>query len=174
MSNTISENHNTDTIRLHELLGHPGAFQILVFTADLWETSPESSADLAKTMDRRLVSWRTKWPSKIGDGKKDATPHHQFVVHTLTTAVSPNLANPLVDRILGDGKAFADKQGVLHEKYCVSTKVKKNVESGGALVVVRPDSYIAYRVQGIGESAWNDVDEYFESILLQRPTPIEE
>ena len=152
-------------------MGHPGAFQILVFTADLWENSPESLTELAKIMDRRLSDWRAKWPSMIENGKK--VVNHQFVAHTFTTLLPPNAANPLVDRIIGDGKAFMDQEGVLHERYSVSTKAKTSVESRGALVVVRPDSYIAYRVQGTGESAWNDVDEYFGSILLHRQMPIE-
>ncbi|GJJ77208.1 hypothetical protein EMPS_09567 [Entomortierella parvispora] len=169
----LGNKDSTGTVRLHELMGHPGAFQILVFTADLWASSPESAVNLAKTMDHHLSAWRSKWPSMAENGKHDAIRHHQFVAHTLTTLLCPNAANPLVHMTLGEGKAFADQKGVLHKRYSVSTKAKKSVESGGALVVVRPDSYIAYRVQGTGESAWNDVDEFFGSILIQRSTAIE-
>jgi len=66
--------------------------------------------------------------------------------------------------------AYTDVDGILHRRYEAGTRarcmaVKKDPVSRGAIVVVRPDSYIAFRVRGIDESAWRDVDGYFQSIL---------
>ena len=125
---------------------------------------PESADNLSKLAERHLANWRSKWPSAAKD-------QHQFSVHTLTTLCTATVeaaggANPLMEKKMGDGKAYTDLNRLLHRRYSVDSKVnKKCTESAGALVVVRPDSHIAYRVQGVGESAWKDVDEYFGSIL---------
>ena len=60
--------------------------------------------------------------------------------------------------------------GILHRRYEAGTgarcrAVKKDPELRRAIDVVRPDSYIAFRVQGIDESAWGDVGGYFKLIL---------
>ncbi|KAF9008497.1 hypothetical protein BGZ52_008057, partial [Haplosporangium bisporale] len=65
----------------------------------------------------------------------------------------------LTDNLAGDGKLYLDQQGVVHEKYGVAK------QGAGALVVVRPDGYLGYRVKGAGNAAWEDVDDYFRSIL---------
>ncbi|KAF9927679.1 hypothetical protein FBU30_002977 [Linnemannia zychae] len=67
----------------------------------------------------------------------------------------------LADNKAGEGKVYLDDQGTVHQKYGVAPK-----HGPGAIVVVRPDSYIGYRVLGAGPSAWNEIDRYFESILV--------
>ncbi|GJJ71767.1 hypothetical protein EMPS_04124 [Entomortierella parvispora] len=165
-STITSATESSTATRLHELMANPGSFHILVFTGDLWTDRPESADDLSKMAERHLAHWRSKWPSAAKD-------QHQFRVHTLTTLYATTTAatvtggaNPSMEKKMGDGAAYTDLKGLLHCRYNVDSKVnKKYPDSAGALVVVRPDSHIAYRVQGVGESAWKDVDEYFGSIL---------
>jgi hypothetical protein len=66
----------------------------------------------------------------------------------------------LADNKVGEGKVYLDHQGCVHQKYGVVGK-----HGPGTIVVVRPDSYIGYRVLGAGPSAWKEVDQYLESIL---------
>ncbi|KAF9901954.1 hypothetical protein EC991_005472 [Linnemannia zychae] len=172
---TVSKILETDSIRLYGLMARPGAFQVLVFTGDLWERHNNSKAaiQVVKTLDSHLAKWRSRWSlsdheaieKKLGAGKTC----HLFMVHTITVLQQgwPLSTNDLKDKKFGEGKVYTDRKGKLHQSYSVNPKLKKNTpELGGAIVVVRPDSFIAYRVQGLGESAWNDVNEYFESILV--------
>jgi len=160
---------NEETVRLHELIAHPGVFQILVFTGNQWKTihQPDSVIELAKSMDFYLPKWRQNWPSNRDD-KIAAALRSQFMVHTMTTLTpekAPVAVDTLASKLTGEGKAYRDLGKELHHRYGVDTAVKKNPE-GGAIIVVRPDSHIGYRVQGTGSSAWHDVNEYFESILV--------
>ena len=125
-------------------------------------------------MNQQLESWRSRWPfSNKNEGEHDkvaAAPGstcHLFMAHTFTTLSPSSFSSTLSDKNRGDGKMFTDQKGVLHKLYGAEIKVKMGrPESGGAIVVVRPDSFIAYRVKGVGESAWKDVNEYFESMLV--------
>ncbi|KAG0332293.1 hypothetical protein BG005_005525 [Podila minutissima] len=65
----------------------------------------------------------------------------------------------LADSQAGDGKLYLDQQGAVHQKYGVAK------HGAGALIVVRPDGHLGYRVKGAGNPAWEDVDGYFCSIL---------
>ncbi|KAG0314028.1 hypothetical protein BGZ99_008428 [Dissophora globulifera] len=55
---------------------------------------------------------------------------------------------------LGDGKIYMDDTQGLHKKYGFTGSRGAN-----GIVVIRPDSYIGYRVDGAGEQAWKDVQE---------------
>ncbi|KAF9102081.1 hypothetical protein BGX29_004970 [Mortierella sp. GBA35] len=97
-----------------------------------------------------------------------------FMVHTIAsdcsissakksdTVVSTSIA--ATDRLAvnkaGEGKVYLDHSGLVHQKYGVLAK-----HGPGAIVVIRPDSYIGYRVLGAGPSAWEEVDQYLKSIL---------
>ena len=95
-----------------------------------------------------------------------------FMVHTIVTDCSLPKSNSesmvstvastdcLADKKAGEGKVYLDHQGCIHQKYGVVGK-----HGPGVIVVVRPDSYIGYRVLGAGPSAWDEVDRYLESIL---------
>lgn len=108
-----------------------------------------------------------------------AVPHpiradKAFMVHTIASdcslSSSPKSSESMVstmastdrlaDNKAGEGKVYLDHQGRIHQKYGVVGK-----HGPGAIVVVRPDSYIGYRVLGAGPSAWREVDQYLESIL---------
>lgn len=157
-----------NTVRLHELMAHPGVFQVLVFTGNQWKSIhlPDSVIALDASIESHVSKWRAHWPSNRED--KSAAPRAQFMVHTITTLTpekAPIAVETLASRVVGEGKAFRDLGKELHRRYGVDPAVKKNPE-GGAIVVVRPDSHISYRVQGTGPQAWQDVHEYFESILV--------
>jgi len=69
-------------------------------------------------------------------------------------------ADSLAIKEAGEGKVYFDESRKLHERYGVPIKA-----GSGAIVVVRPDSHVSYRVQGAGHGAWQDVDEYLRSIF---------
>lgn len=177
---------DSTTLRLHELTVGPGIFHVLVFAADMLQQTKvttvkgidtTSSADLAENAHKHLQWWRTKWAYKslpkfsATEAAPLAGSDKVFMVHV----IAADLAVPksgssvneegntgidaLADNEAGDGKLYLDQQGVVHEKYGVAQ------QGAGALVVVRPDGYLGYRVKGAGNAAWEDVDDYFRSIL---------
>jgi hypothetical protein len=87
------------------------------------------------------------------------------MVHALTTVSSGmGKSSVLASKGVGEGKAYFDPEGLLHSRYGV--EVAARGETNGAIFVIRPDTHIAYRVQGLDDLAWKDVDAYFESILV--------
>ncbi|KAG0365895.1 FAD binding domain-containing protein [Gamsiella multidivaricata] len=99
-------------------------------------------------------------------------PSTLFMVHVVAaessstsgdnTSMEFNL-DILTENKAGEGKVYLDQQGLLHQKYGVL------VEHGpGAIVVVRPDSHIGYRVLGANKAAWDEIDLYLESILVKQ------
>ncbi|KAG0277220.1 hypothetical protein BGZ95_006292 [Linnemannia exigua] len=132
-------------------------------------TTPEIKSTLSPT----LSSVTSSSVSSLA-----AIPHalradKAFMVHTIASDCSVSSAknsdnmvstNATTDRLAdnkpGEGKIYLDHQGVVHQKYGVAGK-----HGPGTILVVRPDSYIGYRVLGAGPSAWEEVDRYLESIL---------
>ncbi|GJJ69301.1 phenol 2-monooxygenase (NADPH) [Entomortierella parvispora] len=172
-SRTANSMTSDDTVRLHELMAHPGVFQILVFTGSLWKHRPAAASELVQSLECYLAEWRSRWPSSSGvpvehnENKDSLRP--QFMVHVLTTVSGSQAATAaqfLAARrnVVGEGKVHTDVGKMLHKRYGIDAAAKN--EGKGAIVVVRPDSHIAYRVQGVGQSAWEDVHGYFESILI--------
>lgn len=177
--------------RLHQLTDGPGTFHVVVFTSDMLSTTNSSrrtgvedivrtnEAQLKKDVDHHLQSWRTKWAlgskrfQQEQEQLKDKRPlFNVHVIGALAETVSgPGFQDPskiradsLAGSNKGDGKLYQDDSRILHERYGVP--VKGGV---GAIVVIRPDSHIGYRVQGAGYSAWRDVDEYLESVFNGHP-----
>ncbi|KAG0199242.1 hypothetical protein BGX28_007444 [Mortierella sp. GBA30] len=144
-----------ETIRLHKLLTGPGIFHILVFASDMMARTTVAStikgagtftsASIAKYAEEHLERWRTRWVSRPSQDRL-------FMVHVLSSSMPSEST--------GEGRVYLDQDGALHQKYGVHAR-----GGPGAMVVLRPDSYIGYRVQGASESAWKDVDEYFGSIM---------
>ncbi|KAG0252519.1 hypothetical protein BG011_006930 [Mortierella polycephala] len=89
---------------------------------------------------------------KISAKPNDANGTHPEVVSD---------ADPLITKQPGDGKIYLDQQGVLHQKYGIQAN-----KGPGTIVVIRPDSHIGYRVLGASKSAWDDVSQYLDSILI--------
>ncbi|KAF9984985.1 hypothetical protein BGZ65_012043 [Modicella reniformis] len=174
------------TIRYHEnAINRPSKSQAVVEGA-----SRSPWKDLSKEIETHLKSWRTKWAYKPisqfpGDSVAkegvavsaalpslpSASSEELFMVHVvasdLSVASSPTSSSPstedidiLAENKAGEGKIYLDDQGQLHQKYGVTAK-----NGAGAIIVVRPDGHIGYRVLGTAKSAWSEVDQYFESIL---------
>lgn len=143
---------------------------------------------LAKEIQAHLTSWRSKWAYKSMNSNEDRTPpplavpqtptmsnaslEAVFMVHVLASDLSlpapcdQQLSSTelgidvLADNKTGGGKIYLDHQGQVHQKYGVTAK-----HGPGTIVIVRPDGHIGYRVLGTAKSAWEDVNQYFESIL---------
>ncbi|KAF9427559.1 hypothetical protein BGZ94_004673 [Podila epigama] len=141
--------------------------------------------DLVKNMDASLQKWRSKWAYGSALAVKADLPISDVVelfnVHvvaalpekltTTTTTTTTHSSDDWVDttavhadvlagKAAGEGKIYLDDSRRLHAFYGVPVK-----GGPGAIVVVRPDSHIGYRVAGASAAAWQDVDAYFCSIL---------
>ncbi|KAK3830523.1 MAG: FAD binding domain-containing protein [Linnemannia elongata] len=171
------------TTRLYELLAFPGVFHIVVFAANRLAKEKDFESGLFKDVDHYQRVWSSRWPGLRGvlelnasseamtSKKMRSTP--QFMVHVISSAIPTSFESDrdetttasMADRAVGFGKIYVDCEGGrLHERYGfagVSTK-----ESGGGIVVLRPDTHIAFRVSNVDSTAWVDVDEYFGSILV--------
>ncbi|KAG0322167.1 hypothetical protein BGZ99_003461 [Dissophora globulifera] len=171
--------------RLHELIAGIGRFYILVFTSDMLHSGTSTanaaaikgvSTTTAKALERNIEDylsiWRSKWPygSDIQDGHNDKD---LFKIHVIAGSAvlddskesmdGHNISiKALADKRIGDGRVYMDDRKSLHKKYGFSGS-----RGAGGIIVIRPDSYIGYRVQGAGEQAWKDVQDYFNSILTK-------
>ncbi|KAF9115982.1 hypothetical protein BGX27_005419 [Mortierella sp. AM989] len=162
-------------IRLHELMRSIGRFHILVFTSDMLASNKISVSGTttingthttnAKELDHNIDSFVTKWRSKwayalnMQDGHKDN--NDLFKVHTISGSVAFEsddkvYLDALIERSNGNGKIYLDDTKLLHQRYGFAWD-----KGAGGIVVVRPDSHVGYRVNGAGEQAWKDVEEYF-------------
>ncbi|KAF9963229.1 hypothetical protein BGZ70_007546 [Mortierella alpina] len=145
----------------------------------------KSTDYMAGSADPVLLSKST---STSSDDSLSAVPHpvranHLFMVHVLAsdlsapqpttsaestagagasaTATLSSATDVLSENQPGEGKIYLDHLGAVHEKYGVAAK-----HGPGAIVVVRPDAHIGFRVLGASTSAWKEIDQYLESILL--------
>lgn len=163
------------TVRLHQVLVGTGVFHILVFASDLLEHDTELSSsrghELSRNIEHHLKNWRAKWfltSLRADDGHGNVEVKDVFQVHVLASKASSaivqgwNHAKPPAD-----GRLYleSDMKKPVHAKYGVPPFSSTFAWATGAIVVLRPDSYVGYRVLGIEEAAWNDVDGYLESIL---------
>ena len=155
------DNGKQGEVRLYDLLAFPGVFHVLAFTGNQWQSNPEAATELAGEMEQRLGKWRSRWPSNKGDNHHVAVQRPLIMMHSLTTVATETRGNALGLEGAGEGKAYVDLEGLLHSRYGVEV-----VGGEGALFVVRPDTHVAFRVQGVGAGAWNDVEEYLQSILV--------
>ncbi|KAF9563406.1 hypothetical protein EC968_004860 [Mortierella alpina] len=160
-------------VRVRDLFLGISRFHILVFASDLLEfiTSVRSSNqginvtsfnELAHNIDRFQAIWNDKWTygSKLNDGYKD---NNLFKVHIIACSFVPVTQaglDVLLKRDVGEGRLYLDYTRAVHEKYGYPWK-----GGSGGIVVVRPDSYLGYRVNGIQKQAWEDLDQYFTSVL---------
>ncbi|KAG0365894.1 FAD binding domain-containing protein [Gamsiella multidivaricata] len=181
-----------ETIRLHQLITGPGTFHILVFTSDMLSVTTSISkktgshhialtneTQLKKDIEHRLQEWRAKWAFGTHRFQQEQAQLKEkrplFSVHVIgalsETLSGPQFVDPskikadsLSSKEEGEGRLYFDDSRTLHERYGVPVKA-----GPGAIVVIRPDSHVGYRVQGAGEQAWQDVDEYLHSIFNTRP-----
>lgn len=155
---------------VQEVIVGVGRFHILVLAGNALVdpvSFQEREEGLAKSIEDHLSQWRTRWHyTTVLSNKPD---NQLFKVHVIATgSLSDTQRNgQLAQRTQGDGRLFWDCSAEVHEKYGVPAKAKGHTGSmnQGAIVVVRPDSHIGFRVQGLDKSAWEDVTGYFETIL---------
>ncbi|KAG9069827.1 hypothetical protein KI688_009152 [Linnemannia hyalina] len=187
-------NQQSKDVRLYDILAFPGVFQILVFAADRLVAEKDLDARLGKDIEHYQRVWSSRWPGLRGvldsnssssssssseammSKKNKSTP--QFMVHVISSATfsesdNHGTATAMADRTEGYGKIYIDPEGGrLHEWFGFTglsstppTKKSASLVQGGGIVVLRPDTHIAFRVSGVGSPAWADVDEYFTSLM---------
>ncbi|KAF9906855.1 hypothetical protein EC991_000219 [Linnemannia zychae] len=161
-SSAAKEKDLQATVRLHDLLTGIARFHIVVFASDQLSTTA-TAKDVQTLLDRHTAQWRAKWTygSTLLDGYTDKD---LFKVHVITgsTQPAPNTSVlELSNRQVGDGKVYIDKDGISHRRYGFAP-----AKAVGGIVVIRPDSHVGFRVQGVKEEAWKDVDEYFSTVLV--------
>ncbi|KAG0213474.1 hypothetical protein BGX28_004329 [Mortierella sp. GBA30] len=170
-----------ENVRLHQLLHGPGIFHILVFTADMLSATASSSKttdkqgvvrtneeQLNKDLTRCLAEWSSKWRIESKQQEQKRPFFNAHVIAALPETISGShfedptkvIADSLVGKKAGEGRVYLDESHIVHERYGVPVKA-----GSGAIVVIRPDSHIGYRVLGAGAAAWNDVDQYLQSIF---------
>jgi formyltetrahydrofolate synthetase len=179
-----------EEIRLHQLLHGPGNFHILVFTSDLLSVTSASKGkdangilitnehELKENVQKYLSQWRSKWsygsPKHLAGVQDASLTKADPIFHIHLIAALPETlsatdfedpskihADSFANKAVGEGAVYQDETAIVHERYGV-TPVKAGA---GAIVVVRPDTHLGYRVLGAGPAAWQDVDQYFQSIL---------
>ncbi|KAF9371557.1 hypothetical protein CPC16_002997, partial [Podila verticillata] len=157
-------------VYVQQVLVGVGRFHILVLAGNALAdpaSFQEREEGLAKNIKEYLSQWRTRWHyTTVHCNKPD---NQLFKAHVIAAgSLSDTQKNgQLAQRIHGDGQLFWDSSAEVHGKYGVPAKAKGGTGSmdQGGIVVVRPDSHIGFRVQGLDKSAWEDVTGYFETIL---------
>ncbi|KFH69617.1 hypothetical protein MVEG_04423 [Podila verticillata NRRL 6337] len=157
-------------VYVQQVLVGVGRFHILVLAGNALAdpaSFQEREEGLAKNIKEYLSQWRTRWHyTTVHCNKPD---NQLFKAHVIAAgSLSDTQKNgQLAQRIHGDGQLFWDSSAEVHGKYGVPAKAKGRTGSmdQGGIVVVRPDSHIGFRVQGLDKSAWEDVTGYFETIL---------
>ncbi|KAF9105814.1 hypothetical protein BGX29_011316 [Mortierella sp. GBA35] len=161
---THSEKESQSPLRLHELFISIARFHILVFASDQL-LIPYQAHEVECHANRHIAQWRTKWTyaSALKDGyvDKDLFKFH-FIAGSTASATSEGVQE-MSKKEIGEGRAFLDEGGKIHSKYGFAA-----TKSEGGIVVLRPDSHIGYRVNGLQEQAWKDVDQYLSSILTSQ------
>ncbi|KAF9281145.1 hypothetical protein BGZ88_011777 [Linnemannia elongata] len=157
---------NSTSIRLHDLFIGLARFHILIFTSDthlLTSSSSSTTAALTHIATHFVTQWRTKYTytSDLQDGYADKD---LFKFHFLTTSTK-EVTQELSKNPIGEGKVFLDEGAKIHKKYGFEGR---GVGAEGGIVVLRPDSHIGYRVNGLQDQAWRDVDQYLASFLASQ------
>ncbi|KAF9977941.1 hypothetical protein BGZ73_004381 [Actinomortierella ambigua] len=153
----------SNKVMLQTLWNRPGVFHIVVLGTK--HNLTDKQASIEQNLNEFLTKWRQQW-------RLDSTQPAMFEANvigaaSLATAASDSdeeslkMLQSLASRPQGDGKLYVDEENVIHERYGIRPK-----NGSGAIIVVRPDTYVGFRVLGTSRSAWEDVDAYFRSFLL--------
>ncbi|KAF9575291.1 hypothetical protein EC968_003643 [Mortierella alpina] len=169
-----SNRNEPSQLRVHDLMLGISRFHILVFVSDILKFSTNADVsnqgihsvgfkDLTHNIDRLLAQWRRKWSYgfNLNDGYQDKD---LFKVHIIASTFVPGSQSNLdvmFKKNVGEGRLYLDHTKAVHEKYGFPWQ-----GGSGGLVVVRPDSHLGYRVNGTHTQAWEDVDQYLSSVLL--------
>ncbi|KAF9388313.1 hypothetical protein CPB97_001237 [Podila verticillata] len=153
---------DNNKVHVHQLTVGVGKFHVLVFAGNTLAdpaSSQEREKELAKRVEEHVSQWRSRWHFTTS---QDKTDNQLFKVHIIAAGTSDSHDKGLLAKCArGDGHLFWDSSAEVHASYGVIVRFKDQ----GAIVVIRPDSHIGYRVQGLDEGAWADVNEYFQTIL---------
>ncbi|KAG0272731.1 hypothetical protein BGZ95_011485 [Linnemannia exigua] len=163
-SSASMEKEPQTTLRLHDLFTGIARFHVVVFASDHLITT-SGTKDIQTFLDRHVAQWRAKWTyrSTLIDGYTDKD---LFKVHIIAGSAPPTsnvAALELSKRRAGDGKVYVDSDRQTHKRYGFAS-----AKAAGGIVVIRPDSHVGFRVHGVQEEAWKDVDEYFSTILVSQ------
>ncbi|KAG0091514.1 hypothetical protein BGZ93_008802 [Podila epicladia] len=168
-----AETSRKEQVYVQELTVGVGHFHILVLVGNSLSdlaSFKTREAELAHHIQEHLLQWCTRWHYTLS--RDDKTDSRLFKIHTIATGVTGESHGNglLAQRAQGDGRLFWDNFAEVHASYGVPIQAKEcrsadDMEKQGAIVVIRPDSYIGFRVQGVGKGAWADVSEYFQTIL---------
>jgi hypothetical protein len=163
-ANTKDKKDPQPTLRLHSLFTGVARFHILVFTSDQLTIDAK---EISTLLDRHVTQWRSKWPygSTLQDGYADKDLFKVHVIASPPSSASSAASNTALlemsRREVGKGKVYIDSDGRSHKEYGFAA-----TKGQGGITVVRPDSHIGFRVHGVQEQSWKDVDAYFSSILV--------
>ncbi|KAF9310502.1 hypothetical protein BG003_008467 [Podila horticola] len=138
-------------VYVQELTVGVGLFHILVLVgnslSDLASLHTRE-AELAQRIEENLLQWRSRWHYTLS--RNDKSDSQLFKLHVIATGdMSESHGDGLLARrAQGDGQLFWDSSAEVHGSYGVLVHVKDQ----GAIVVIRPDSHIGYRVQGLAKA----------------------
>ncbi|KAF8946343.1 hypothetical protein BGZ47_000754 [Haplosporangium gracile] len=154
------------TLRLHSLFTGVARFHILVFASDHLTVGAK---EIPALLDHHVTQWRSKWTysSTLQDGYADKDLFKVHVIAGPSQSSSTSNTSTLLEmskRDIGKGKVYVDKDGQTHQRYGFAA-----TKGLGGITVVRPDSHVGFRVHGVDEQAWKDVDEYFSTVLVAQP-----
>ncbi|KAF9579319.1 hypothetical protein BGW38_004472 [Lunasporangiospora selenospora] len=168
------ESKTEEPLRVYDLFVGLGQFNIMVFTGTTLDPKSKGNdistpaSRLHSVIQSRLTAWRYRWYYEA-ESKDRPMPKHLLRLHVVATATAPihedNGVEALAGQANGNGEVYLDESSLAHTRYELDAR---NGPTSGGIVVVRPDAHIGYRVQGTGESAWNDVERYLESILISK------
>lgn len=174
VDNDTAVTRKEQCVYVQELTVGVGRFHILVLAgnslSDMASFKAREEA-LAQRIKEHAVQWRTRWQyTTVCASDPDS---QLFKIHVIATGTmrEDHQNGLLARRAQGDGRLFWDDSAEVHTSYGVPTQAKgrgrgrANGMDQGAIVVIRPDSHIGFRVQGVDKAAWADVTEYFEAIL---------
>jgi len=152
------------TLRLHSLFTGVARFHIVVFASHQLTTG---SKELSTVLDRHVTQWRSKWTydSVLHDGYADKDLFKVHIIAGPPSSSSYDASNTtllgLSKREVGMGKVYIDNDGQTHKRYGFAA-----TKGQGGIAVVRPDAHVGFRVHGVHEQSWKDIDKYFSTILL--------
>ncbi|KAF8927280.1 FAD binding domain-containing protein [Dissophora ornata] len=174
LKSTTDMPEETAQLRVHELTAGIGRFQVLVFTSDMLASVRGTAVAIqginttnAKELEYNIESYMSRWRTKWSYGSNMQDGHHDkdlFKIHiiagSVTASENSKSLDALASKSVGDGRVYMDNTKEVHQRYGLGWS-----SGAGGIVVIRPDSHIGFRVNGAGEQAWEDVHEYFSSIL---------
>ncbi|KAG0091512.1 hypothetical protein BGZ93_008800 [Podila epicladia] len=152
-------------VYVQELTVGVGRFHILVFVGNSLSSLALFKArelELAQRIEEYLLQWRAQWHYTLS--RDDKTDSQLVKLHVIATGDKSECHGKglLAQMEQGDGRLFWDSSAEVHASYGVPVLAKDQ----GTIVVIRPDSHIGFRVRGLDRGAWEDVTEYFQTILV--------